>query len=68
MNYYTGVIFEAVTSDNGDVGSVAGGGRYDNLVGGLQTNGLQVSLCARVRLPFGCAKAVCVVCENKVCK
>ncbi|XP_044749899.1 histidine--tRNA ligase isoform X2 [Coccinella septempunctata] len=40
LDYYTGVIYEAVlsTKDSGDndeltVGSVAGGGRYDNLVG-----------------------------------
>ncbi|CAK9820029.1 Histidine--tRNA ligase, cytoplasmic [Anthophora plagiata] len=34
LDYYTGVIFEALlTSDDIGVGSVAGGGRYDNLVG-----------------------------------
>ncbi|XP_076237760.1 histidine--tRNA ligase isoform X4 [Calliopsis andreniformis] len=34
LDYYTGVIFEAVlTGDSIGVGSVAGGGRYDNLVG-----------------------------------
>lgn len=34
LDYYTGVIFEAVlTGDEIGVGSVAGGGRYDNLVG-----------------------------------
>ncbi|XP_011494000.1 PREDICTED: histidine--tRNA ligase, cytoplasmic isoform X1 [Ceratosolen solmsi marchali] len=34
LDYYTGVIFEAVlTGDNVGVGSIAGGGRYDNLVG-----------------------------------
>lgn len=34
LDYYTGVIFEAVlTGDDIGVGSVAGGGRYDNLVG-----------------------------------
>ena len=32
LDYYTGVIYEAVLLD-ADVGSVAGGGRYDNLVG-----------------------------------
>ncbi|KAL0265549.1 UNVERIFIED_CONTAM: hypothetical protein PYX00_011261 [Menopon gallinae] len=32
LDYYTGVIFEAALVDFGDVGSVAGGGRYDNLV------------------------------------
>ncbi|OAD56476.1 Histidine--tRNA ligase, cytoplasmic [Eufriesea mexicana] len=34
LDYYTGVIFEAVlTGGEVTVGSVAGGGRYDNLVG-----------------------------------
>ncbi|XP_050582422.1 histidine--tRNA ligase isoform X2 [Bombus affinis] len=34
LDYYTGVIFEAIlTGDDVSVGSVAGGGRYDNLVG-----------------------------------
>lgn len=32
LDYYTGVIFEAALVDFKDVGSVAGGGRYDNLV------------------------------------
>lgn len=32
LDYYTGVIYEAVLKDQ-VVGSVAGGGRYDNLVG-----------------------------------
>ncbi|XP_015125532.1 histidine--tRNA ligase, cytoplasmic isoform X1 [Diachasma alloeum] len=32
LDYYTGVIYEAVLTDS-EVGSVAGGGRYDNLVG-----------------------------------
>ncbi|ELP83530.1 histidyl-tRNA synthetase, cytoplasmic, putative [Entamoeba invadens IP1] len=34
LDYYTGVIFEAVmVVGNTSVGSIAGGGRYDNLVG-----------------------------------
>ncbi|KAK2587464.1 hypothetical protein KPH14_003170 [Odynerus spinipes] len=34
LDYYTGIIYEAVLSgDDVGVGSVAGGGRYDNLVG-----------------------------------
>ncbi|MBI3984567.1 MAG: histidine--tRNA ligase [Candidatus Levybacteria bacterium] len=32
LDYYTGVIFE-VEIDGYDVGSIAGGGRYDNLIG-----------------------------------
>lgn len=34
LDYYTGIIYEIVLLDKGEsVGSVAGGGRYDNLVG-----------------------------------
>lgn len=34
LDYYTGLIYEAVLSDNSiGLGSIAGGGRYDELVG-----------------------------------
>lgn len=33
LDYYTGLIYEAVLTDSGKVGSIAGGGRYDELVG-----------------------------------
>lgn len=33
LDYYTGPIFEAVVPDLPHLGSVAGGGRYDNLIG-----------------------------------
>eukprot|EP01006_Ploeotia_vitrea_P044304 TRINITY_DN66823_c4_g1_i3.p1 TRINITY_DN66823_c4_g1~~TRINITY_DN66823_c4_g1_i3.p1 ORF type:complete len:1111 (-),score=565.59 TRINITY_DN66823_c4_g1_i3:1463-4771(-) len=33
LDYYTGVIYEAVLTDTDQVGSIAAGGRYDNLVG-----------------------------------
>jgi histidyl-tRNA synthetase len=33
LDYYTGLIYEAVLTDTDKVGSIAGGGRYDNLVG-----------------------------------
>ena len=45
LDYYTGVIYEAVlkgTTVNGEeigVGSVAGGGRYDGLVGMFDPKG-----------------------------
>ena len=32
LNYYTGAIFE-VTADNVEIGSIGGGGRYDDLTG-----------------------------------
>ncbi|KEH41943.1 histidine-tRNA ligase [Medicago truncatula] len=33
LDYYTGVIFEAVFKGGVEVGSIAAGGRYDNLIG-----------------------------------
>lgn len=47
LDYYTGLIYEAVLerSDKGDnvgVGSIAGGGRYDNLVGMFDSKGRKV--------------------------
>lgn len=50
LDYYTGVIYEAVLKENvktvgdepGIIGSVAGGGRYDNLVGMFDPRGKQV--------------------------
>lgn len=33
LDYYTGVIFEAVLTDTNRVGSISGGGRYDGLIG-----------------------------------
>jgi len=50
LDYYTGVIYEAVLKnekkskkkDEETVGSIAGGGRYDNLVGMFDAKGKQV--------------------------
>lgn len=33
LDYYTGLIYEAVLTSTDRVGSIAGGGRYDGLVG-----------------------------------
>ena len=33
LDYYTGVIYETVLTDTDKVGSISGGGRYDDLVG-----------------------------------
>lgn len=33
LDYYTGLIFEAVLTDTNRVGSISGGGRYDELIG-----------------------------------
>ncbi|KAG8067212.1 hypothetical protein GUJ93_ZPchr0005g14726 [Zizania palustris] len=47
LDYYTGVIYEAVFKGTTQVGSIAAGGRYDNLVGmfsGKQVPAVGVSL------------------------
>lgn len=43
LDYYTGVIYEAVLLDgsSSSVGSIAAGGRYDNLVGMFSPSGVQ---------------------------
>ena len=33
LDYYTGLIYEAVLINEGKIGSICGGGRYDNLIG-----------------------------------
>ena len=33
LDYYTGLIYEAVLTEGSNVGSIAGGGRYDDLIG-----------------------------------
>jgi len=33
LDYYTGLIYEAVLINGGKMGSICGGGRYDNLIG-----------------------------------
>jgi histidyl-tRNA synthetase len=33
LDYYTGVIYEAILTDTDKVGSISGGGRYDGLIG-----------------------------------
>ena len=57
LDYYTGIIYEAVLLENvapveaaegeeagGSVGSVAGGGRYDELVGMFDAKGHKVGI------------------------
>ncbi|XP_065039053.1 histidine--tRNA ligase, cytoplasmic-like [Musa acuminata AAA Group] len=47
LDYYTGVIYEAVFKGSTQIGSIAAGGRYDNLVGmfsGKQVPAVGVSL------------------------
>ena len=40
LDYYTGIIYEAVLMEENRVGSVGGGGRYDNLVGMFSNNNI----------------------------
>lgn len=40
LDYYTGLIYEAVLVEEGKVGSIAGGGRYDELVGMFTGNNI----------------------------
>jgi len=47
LDYYTGLIYEAVLTGENRVGSIAGGGRYDGLVGmfsGKQIPAIGVSI------------------------
>ncbi|XP_050070584.1 histidine--tRNA ligase, cytoplasmic-like [Anopheles maculipalpis] len=53
LDYYTGVIYEAILLDNDkqtSVGSVAGGGRYDNLVGMFNPKRKQQVPCVGVSI------------------
>lgn len=47
LDYYTGVIFEAVLLDNSvNLGSIGAGGRYDNLVGMFRKNSIPCVGCS----------------------
>ncbi|MFH1107392.1 MAG: histidine--tRNA ligase [Candidatus Micrarchaeota archaeon] len=56
LQYYTGTIFEAYLKDSAIKSSVAGGGRYDDLIGGFAGRGGRI--CA-VGISFG----LDVICE-----
>lgn len=38
LDYYTGLIFEAVLLEENNLGSIGGGGRYDGLIGMFSKN------------------------------
>lgn len=40
LDYYTGLIFEAVLTDGANIGSIGGGGRYDELIGMFSKNNI----------------------------
>lgn len=54
LNYYTGIVFEAFASNGTVKSSVAGGGRYDGLVG---------SFCGREMPAVGISFGLDVLCE-----
>lgn len=60
LNYYTGVIIE-VKADNVDIGSVCGGGRYDNLTGIFGLDGV-----SGVGVSFGADRIYDVLNELKL--
>lgn len=63
LDYYTGVIYEAVLTDPSiGVGSIAAGGRYDNLVGMFTTGGTVVP-CVGVSIGV---ERVLAIMENKM--
>ena len=57
LDYYTGLIIEAIY-DNLDIGSVAGGGRYDNLCQSLSNNSFSVPC---VGFSIGVTRMFCLV-------
>ena len=50
LDYYTGVIYEAVLTSPSAVGSIAAGGRYDNLVGMFQGSDAKQVPCVGVSI------------------
>lgn len=45
LDYYTGTIYEGVLTSVGNLGSICGGGRYDNLIGSLRASGAALPAC-----------------------
>lgn len=60
LEYYTGMIFEAEYLE-GSVGSVIGGGRYDNLTGNLAEKGLKVPC---VGFSVGVSRIFSLLCDK----
>lgn len=59
LDYYTGLIYEVIPKQASQVGSIAAGGRYDNLVG---MHGKQAMPC--VGLSFGVDRIFTVLSKN----
>ncbi|WP_025741693.1 histidine--tRNA ligase [Aquimarina pacifica] len=58
LNYYTGAIFEVAAPDNVKMGSIGGGGRYDDLTGGFGLKNI-----SGVGVSFGLDR-ICMVLEE----
>lgn len=61
LDYYTGSIFEAVIPERPEIGSVAGGGRYDDLIGLFAKNDIPA-----VGTSFGLERIHSIVSDSKV--
>ncbi|KCZ74550.1 hypothetical protein H311_04484, partial [Anncaliia algerae PRA109] len=63
LDYYTGIIFEAVFDSYKELGSVAGGGRYDNLVSSIlpQNSSLNVPC---IGFSFGLTRILPLMLKN----
>jgi histidyl-tRNA synthetase len=62
LDYYTGLVYEAVLTDNTQgVGSIAGGGRYDQLIGKLNNSG---SVIPAVGVSFGVERMFAILEER----
>lgn len=63
LDYYTGIIFEAVFDNYKELGSVAGGGRYDNLVSSIlpQNSSLNVPC---IGFSFGLTRILPLMLKN----
>ncbi|XP_070006124.1 histidine--tRNA ligase, cytoplasmic-like [Nicotiana sylvestris] len=56
LDYYTGVIFEAIFKGVTQVGSIAAGGRYDNLIGMFGTRQVPA-----VRISLGIERVLAIM-------
>lgn len=62
LDYYTGLVYEAVLTDNSQgVGSIAGGGRYDQLIGRLNNSG---NIIPAVGISFGVERMFAILEER----
>ncbi|ELA45934.1 histidine-tRNA ligase [Vavraia culicis subsp. floridensis] len=77
LDYYTGIVFEGCYTSYPDVGSVVGGGRYDNLVKrfckndvpcvGMSVGVLRIFSILRERETRACDTQVYVMCARTSC-